>query len=125
MHLLKIKCHVLDVWITSSCLNQVLSTGLGRIVPNLISKKHTNTAATGELILKFILITLIILFTICMYDQKIRKMCTMVFLHLLYFAMPYFAAVLYAFFGIRLLYIAWKSSSAVSQQKEFEEVCRS
>jgi hypothetical protein len=26
---------------------QVLSTGLGRIVPNLISRKHTNNAATG------------------------------------------------------------------------------
>jgi len=25
----------------------VLSTGLGRIVPNLISRKHTNSAATG------------------------------------------------------------------------------
>jgi hypothetical protein len=25
----------------------VLSTGLGRIVPNLISRKHTNNAATG------------------------------------------------------------------------------
>jgi hypothetical protein len=28
----------------------VLSTGLGRIVPNLISKKHTNSAATGKII---------------------------------------------------------------------------
>jgi hypothetical protein len=28
-------------------LFQVLSTGLGRIVPNLISRKHTNSAATG------------------------------------------------------------------------------
>lgn len=26
---------------------KVLSTGLGRIVPNLISRKHTNSAATG------------------------------------------------------------------------------
>ena len=25
----------------------MLSTGLGRIVPNLISRKHTNSAATG------------------------------------------------------------------------------
>ncbi|CAH1434011.1 unnamed protein product [Lactuca virosa] len=25
----------------------ILSTGLGRIVPNLISRKHTNSAATG------------------------------------------------------------------------------
>ncbi|XP_057463320.1 GDT1-like protein 4 [Actinidia eriantha] len=54
----------------------VLSTGLGRIVPNLISRKHTNSAAT----------------------------------------------VLYAFFGLRLLYIAWKSDSKASQKKEMEEV---
>ncbi|KAG9445722.1 hypothetical protein H6P81_011850 [Aristolochia fimbriata] len=55
----------------------VLSTGLGRIVPNLISRKHTNSAAT----------------------------------------------VLYAFFGLRLLYIAWRSTdSKASQKKEMEEV---
>ncbi|GAB4855853.1 hypothetical protein Ancab_024492 [Ancistrocladus abbreviatus] len=54
----------------------VLSTGLGRIVPNLISRKHTNAAAT----------------------------------------------VLYAFFGLRLLYIAWRADSKVSQKKEMEEV---
>ena len=33
-------------------------------------------------------------------------------------------AVLYTFFGLRLLYIAWRSSSKSSQQKEFEEVWR-
>ncbi|KAK4403784.1 GDT1-like protein 4 [Sesamum angolense] len=49
----------------------ILSTGLGRIVPNLISRKHTNNAAT----------------------------------------------VLYAFFGLRLLYIAWRSDSKASQKK--------
>ncbi|XP_062197509.1 GDT1-like protein 3 [Phragmites australis] len=54
----------------------VLSTGLGRIVPNLISRKHTNSAAT----------------------------------------------VLYFFFGLRLLYIAWKSDPKGSQKKEMEEV---
>ncbi|KAJ0972485.1 hypothetical protein J5N97_020444 [Dioscorea zingiberensis] len=54
----------------------VLSTGLGRIVPNLISRKHTNSAAT----------------------------------------------VLYAFFGLRLLYIAWRSGPKSSQKKEMEEV---
>ncbi|KAL2249164.1 GDT1-like protein 3 [Sesamum indicum] len=54
----------------------ILSTGLGRIVPNLISRKHTNNAAT----------------------------------------------VLYAFFGLRLLYIAWRSDSKASQKKEMEEV---
>ncbi|KAI3506992.1 hypothetical protein L2E82_21817 [Cichorium intybus] len=54
----------------------ILSTGLGRIVPNLISRKHTNSAAT----------------------------------------------VLYAFFGMRLLYIAWRSDSKASQKKEMEEV---
>ncbi|KAL4574663.1 hypothetical protein LXL04_021499 [Taraxacum kok-saghyz] len=56
----------------------ILSTGLGRIVPNLISRKHTNSAATGMF--------------------------------------------LYAFFGLRLLYIAWRSSSKASQKKEMEEV---
>ncbi|XP_022858951.1 GDT1-like protein 3 [Olea europaea var. sylvestris] len=56
----------------------ILSTALGRIVPNLISRKHTNRAAT----------------------------------------------VLYAFFGLRLLYIAWRSAdSKASQKKEMEEVC--
>ncbi|XP_078159184.1 GDT1-like protein 3 [Carex rostrata] len=54
----------------------ILSTALGRIVPNLISRKHTNSAAT----------------------------------------------VLYCFFGLRLLYIAWKSDSKASQKKEIEEV---
>lgn len=55
----------------------ILSTGLGRIVPNLISRKHTNSAAT----------------------------------------------VLYAFFGLRLLYIAWRSTdSKASAKKEMEEV---
>ncbi|XP_051121420.1 GDT1-like protein 3 [Andrographis paniculata] len=54
----------------------ILSTGLGRIVPNLISRKHTNSAAT----------------------------------------------VLYAFFGLRLLYIAWRSDPKGSQKKEMEEV---
>ncbi|XP_022854188.1 GDT1-like protein 3 isoform X3 [Olea europaea var. sylvestris] len=54
----------------------VLSTGLGRIVPNLISRKHTNSAAT----------------------------------------------VLYAFFGLRLLYIAWRSDPKCSQKKEMEEL---
>ncbi|XP_057801721.1 GDT1-like protein 3 [Salvia miltiorrhiza] len=53
----------------------ILSTGLGRIVPNLISRKHTNSAAT----------------------------------------------VLYLFFGLRLLYIAWKSDPKASQKKEIEE----
>ncbi|PPD84204.1 hypothetical protein GOBAR_DD18855 [Gossypium barbadense] len=54
----------------------VLSTGLGRIVPNLISRKHTNSAAT----------------------------------------------VLYAFFGLRLLYIAWRADTKGSQKKEMEEL---
>ncbi|TVU25508.1 hypothetical protein EJB05_28007 [Eragrostis curvula] len=54
----------------------VLSTGLGRIVPNLISRKVTNS----------------------------------------------FATVLYLFFGLRLLYIAWKSDPKGCQKKEMEEV---
>jgi len=31
-------------------------------------------------------------------------------------------AVLYAFFGLRLLYIAWRSDPKASQKKEIEEV---
>ncbi|GJP39152.1 hypothetical protein CLOM_g1852 [Closterium sp. NIES-68] len=54
----------------------VLSTGLGLIVPNLISRKATNSAAT----------------------------------------------VLYTFFGLRLLYIAWRADPKESAAKEMEEV---
>eukprot|EP00250_Pteridium_aquilinum_P028479 c37236_g1_i1 orf=153-1076(+) len=67
---------VLSGALSALIIMTVLSTGLGRIVPNLISRKHTNSAAT----------------------------------------------VLYTFFGLRLLYIAWRSSSKSTQQKEFEEV---
>jgi len=67
---------VLSGALTALIVMTVLSTGLGRIVPNLISRKHTNSAAT----------------------------------------------VLYAFFGLRLLYIAWRSDSKASQKKEMEEV---
>ncbi|QHO08847.1 GDT1-like protein [Arachis hypogaea] len=71
------KSIVLSGALTALVVMTVLSTGLGRIVPNLISRKHTNSAAT----------------------------------------------VLYAFFGLRLLYIAWRSSdSKSSQKKEMEEV---
>ncbi|KAL3523326.1 hypothetical protein ACH5RR_016160 [Cinchona calisaya] len=56
----------------------VLFIGLGRIVPNLILRKHTNSATT----------------------------------------------VLYAFFGLRLLYVAWRSDSKTSQKKEMEELKR-
>ncbi|KAJ1443557.1 Gdt1 family [Sesbania bispinosa] len=71
------KSIVLSGALTALIIMTVLSTGLGRIVPNLISRKHTNSAAT----------------------------------------------VLYAFFGLRLLYIAWRSSdSKSSQKKEMEEV---
>uniref|UniRef100_A0A2P2K2Q0 GDT1 family protein n=1 Tax=Rhizophora mucronata TaxID=61149 RepID=A0A2P2K2Q0_RHIMU len=71
------KSTVLSGALTALIVMTVLSTGLGRIVPNLISRKHTNGAAT----------------------------------------------VLYAFFGLRLLYIAWRSDSKSSQKKEIEEVC--
>eukprot|EP00897_Mesotaenium_endlicherianum_P010779 jgi/Mesen1/972/ME000012S00518 len=54
----------------------VLSTGLGLIVPNLISRKATQSAAT----------------------------------------------ILYTFFGLRLLYIAWKADPNDTPQKELEEV---
>ncbi|KAA3472153.1 GDT1-like protein 3 [Gossypium australe] len=70
---------VLDAFFASFSMiivSEVLSTGLGRIVPNLISRKHTNSAAT----------------------------------------------VLYAFFGLRLLYIAWRADTKGSQKKEMEEV---
>ncbi|KAF6170028.1 hypothetical protein GIB67_042833 [Kingdonia uniflora] len=70
------KSIVLSGALTALIVMTVLSTGLGRIVPNLISRKHTNSAAT----------------------------------------------VLYAFFGLRLLYIAWRSDSKSSAKKEMEEV---
>lgn len=70
------KSTVLSGALTALIVMTVLSTGLGRIVPNLISRKHTNSAAT----------------------------------------------ILYAFFGLRLLYIAWRSDSKLSQKKEMEEV---
>ncbi|KAH9303920.1 hypothetical protein KI387_008324, partial [Taxus chinensis] len=70
------KSIVLSGALSALIVMTVLSTGLGRIVPNLISRKHTNSAAT----------------------------------------------VLYAFFGLRLLYIAWRSDTKNSQKKEMEEV---
>ncbi|XP_052198573.1 GDT1-like protein 3 [Diospyros lotus] len=70
------KAIVLSGALSALFVMTVLSTGLGRIVPNLISRKHTNNAAT----------------------------------------------VLYAFFGLRLLYIAWRSGPKASQKKEMEEV---
>ncbi|XP_020681525.1 GDT1-like protein 3 [Dendrobium catenatum] len=70
------KSIVLSGALSALIVMTVLSTGLGRIVPNLISRKHTNNAAT----------------------------------------------VLYLFFGLRLLYIAWRSDPKSSQKKEMEEV---
>ncbi|KDO47610.1 hypothetical protein CISIN_1g0233022mg, partial [Citrus sinensis] len=70
------KSTVLSGALSALFVMTVLSTGLGRIVPNLISRKHTNSAAT----------------------------------------------VLYAFFGLRLLYIAWMSDPKSGQKKEMEEV---
>ncbi|KAJ6837182.1 GDT1-like protein 4 isoform X1 [Iris pallida] len=70
------KAIVLSGALSALFVMTILSTGLGRIVPNLISRKHTNSAAT----------------------------------------------VLYAFFGLRLLYIAWRSDPKGSQKKEMEEV---
>ncbi|KAK9919250.1 hypothetical protein M0R45_027859 [Rubus argutus] len=70
------KSIVLSGALSALVVMTVLSTGLGRIVPNLISRKHTNSAAT----------------------------------------------VLYLFFGLRLLYIAWRSDPKGSQKKEIEEV---
>ncbi|GAA0165638.1 hypothetical protein LIER_20985 [Lithospermum erythrorhizon] len=70
------KSIVLSGALSALVVMTILSTGLGRIVPNLISRKHTNSAAT----------------------------------------------ILYAFFGLRLLYIAWRSDPKGSQKKEMEEV---
>uniref|UniRef100_A0A6N2L8C8 GDT1 family protein n=1 Tax=Salix viminalis TaxID=40686 RepID=A0A6N2L8C8_SALVM len=42
------KSTVLSGALTALIVMTVLSTGLGRIVPNLISRKHTNSAATKE-----------------------------------------------------------------------------
>ncbi|KAG6520370.1 hypothetical protein ZIOFF_017419 [Zingiber officinale] len=70
------KSIVLSGALSALVVMTVLSTGLGRIVPNLISRKHTNSAAT----------------------------------------------VLYAVFGLRLLYIAWRSGPKASQKKEIEEL---
>lgn len=70
------KSIVLSGALSALFIMTILSTGLGRIVPNLISRKHTNSAAT----------------------------------------------VLYAFFGLRLLYIAWRADPKASQKKEIEEV---
>ncbi|KAL0725203.1 hypothetical protein Bca4012_039802 [Brassica carinata] len=79
------KATVLSGALSALFVMTILSTGLGRIVPNLISRKHTNSAATGSYIFEH--------------------------------------AVLYAFFGLRLLYIAWRSSDSKShQKKEMEEV---
>lgn len=41
---------------------------------------------------------------------------------LLFINRHFFTAVLYAFFGLRLLYIAWRSDSKASSKKEMEEV---
>ncbi|RRT36803.1 hypothetical protein B296_00048704, partial [Ensete ventricosum] len=79
-------------------LSQVLSTGLGRIVPNLISRKHTNSAATG----KYFPLGVSLGWTADLMKTLIT--------------------VLYAFFGLRLLYIAWRSDSKTSQKKEMEEL---
>jgi len=67
---------VLSGALSALIIMTVLSTGLGVIVPNLISQKLINKLATG----------------------------------------------LYTFFGLRLLYIAWKSDAHSTPQKELEEV---
>nr|GMD34482.1 GDT1-like protein 3 [Ipomoea batatas] len=41
------KSIVLSGALSALFIMTILSTGLGRIVPNLISRKHTNSAATG------------------------------------------------------------------------------
>ncbi|KAG6750956.1 hypothetical protein POTOM_045471 [Populus tomentosa] len=85
------KSTVLSGALTALIVMTVLSTGLGRIVPNLISRKHTNSAATK----------------IDRVDVPLNATDV---------------AFLYAFFGLRLLYIAWRSDSKSSQKKEMEEV---
>ncbi|KAJ6757727.1 TRANSMEMBRANE PROTEIN HTP-1 RELATED [Salix koriyanagi] len=48
------KSIVLSGALTALIVMTVLSTGLGRIVPNLISRKHTNSAATGTYYINYI-----------------------------------------------------------------------
>ncbi|XP_020595769.1 GDT1-like protein 4 [Phalaenopsis equestris] len=68
------KSIVLSGALSALIVMSVTHSAFGRIVPNLISRKHTNNAAI----------------------------------------------VLYLFFGLRLLYIAWRSDSKSSQKKEME-----
>lgn len=98
-------------------------------MPNLISKKHTNSAATGKRVGYII--------TCEISNEKFPSifLClwmgfTFIFkfnASVKYEAKPILFlsfTVLYAFFGLRLLYIAWRSSdSKTSQKKEMEEVC--
>ncbi|KAF8646451.1 hypothetical protein HU200_065841 [Digitaria exilis] len=99
------KSTVLSGALSALVVMTVLSTGLGRIVPNLISRKHTNSAATGMANL-----------TACK-----SATCTS-FSNVLPLFCYFCVSVLYAFFGLRLLYIAWRSDSKASQKKEIEEV---
>ncbi|KAJ6433799.1 hypothetical protein OIU84_017493 [Salix udensis] len=48
------KSTVLSGALTALIVMTVLSTGLGRIVPNLISRKHTNSAATSTYYINYI-----------------------------------------------------------------------
>ncbi|KAF9605809.1 hypothetical protein IFM89_018536, partial [Coptis chinensis] len=41
--------------------------------------------------------------------------------YLLIYLILVYTTILYAFFGLRLLYIAWRSDSKASQKKEMEE----
>ncbi|KAL0382558.1 UNVERIFIED_CONTAM: GDT1-like protein 4 [Sesamum calycinum] len=56
----------------------------------------------------------------CIFSQK--QCFFQSFLSLFIHPNEYSLAVLYAFFGLRLLYIAWRSDSKASQKKEMEEV---
>lgn len=54
--------------------NKVLSTGLGRIVPNLISRKHTNSAATGTYVLLVLNVFHIVMLTLILYIADVSIM---------------------------------------------------
>ncbi|RVX07219.1 GDT1-like protein 4 [Vitis vinifera] len=151
------KSIVLSGALSALIVMTVLSTGLGRIVPNLISRKHTNSAATvgsdyysirggrgvarefGDEVgrgcdgvdVSGVAVAVAVSMKGKVMDVDFGvsggrngsgfgcgsiiccgEICPILFL----------CVVLYAFFGLRLLYIAWRSDSKASQKKEMEEV---
>lgn len=60
--------------------NKVLSTGLGRIVPNLISRKHTNSAATGTYVLLVVNAFHIVMLAVIFYITDVSIMQVLCYL---------------------------------------------